>query len=71
MPDISFLVAKTSSTVLANLLLMHRVAVLAKVEDDIWFEFFVDLRNSPSNESSEESGLFPKDAVEEAIVKTC
>ena len=60
------LVAKTASTMWANLLLMRHDTVLAKVKDNVSFEFFMNLRNSPLLNESE---LFPEDAVEKAIVK--
>ena len=59
------LMAKTESTMWANLILKRHDAVLVKVKDNI-SESFTDLRNSPLSGSSE---LFHKDAVEKAIVK--
>ena len=41
--------------------------VLAKIKDDISFESFIDLRNSALTGLTD---LFPKDAVEKAIVKS-
>ena len=60
------LVAKTVSTMWANLILKRCDAILAKVKDNILFESFMDLQNSPLSGSSE---LFPKDAAEKTIVK--
>ena len=58
------LVAKTTSTLWANLILKHRDTVLAKVKNNISFESFMDFRNSPLFGSTE---LFSKDAVERAM----
>ena len=61
------LVAKTASTLWANLLLKCWDTVLIQVKDNILFESFKDLRNSPLYGSMK---LFPMDAVELAIEKS-
>ena len=61
------LVAKTASSIWANLILKRRDAVLTKVKDSISFESFMDLPDSPLSGSTE---LFPKEAVEKAIEKS-
>ena len=40
------LVAKTASTLWADVVLKCRGAVLAKVKDSMSFQFFIDLRNT-------------------------
>ena len=60
------LVAKTTPTLSASLILKCRDVVSTKVKDNI-FESFMDLRNAPLSGSSE---FFPKDAVEKAIEKS-
>ena len=47
------LVTKTASTVRANLILMHLDAILAKIKNNICFEYFMDVGNSPLSGSSE------------------
>ena len=58
------LVAKTALTLWANVMLKHRDAVLARVEDLMSFESFMDLRNA---ESSARSELFPRVAESEVV----
>ena len=50
------LVAKTASTLWANVILKHRDAVLAKVKDSMSFESYMDLRNAKISSGEE---LFP------------
>ena len=58
------LVAKTASTLWANLILKRRDTVLAKVKDSMSFESFVDLRNSEISTGEE---LFPSEVLDKAI----
>ena len=59
--------AKTASTVWANVVLKRRNAVLARVKDSISFESFMDLRNSKLSSLAE---LFPAEAVEQAVERS-
>ena len=61
------LVAKTASTLWANIVLKRREAVLAKVKDSISFESFMDLRNARLSSSTE---LFPADVLERAVERS-
>ena len=61
------LVAKTSSTLWANIVLKRQDAVLAKVKDSMSFEYFIDLRNAKVSSGSE---LFPADVLEKAVKKS-
>ena len=59
--------AKTASTLWANLVLKRRDAVLAKVKDSISFESFMDLRNARLSNSTE---LFPSNVLEKGVEKS-
>ena len=61
------LVAKTASTLWANLVLKRRDAVLAKVKDSISFESFMDLHNARLCSSTE---LFPADVLEKVVERS-
>ena len=61
------LVAKTASTLWANVVLKHWDAVLAKVKVSVSFESFMDLRNAMISSRTE---LFPADVLDKAIEKS-
>ena len=61
------LVAKTASTLWANLVLKQRDTVLAKVKDSVSFESFMDLLNVRLSSSTE---LFPAEVLEKAVGKS-
>ena len=58
------LVAKTTSTLLANVILKRCDAVLAKVKDSMSFESFMDLRNVKVSVGSE---LFSAEVLEKVV----
>ena len=60
------LVAKTASTVWANIILKRCDTVLAKVNDSISFESFMGFRNAKLSDSIE---LFPADVLGKAVEK--
>ena len=61
------LIAKTSSTLWANVVLKRRDTVLAKVKDSITFKSFMDLRNANIFSGTE---LFPADVLNKAVEKS-
>ena len=61
------LVAKTASTLWANVILKHQDALLAKVKDSMSFESCVDLRNAKIFAGSE---LFRTEVLENAVKKS-
>ena len=61
------LMAKTASTLWANLVLKRHDTVLAKVKDSISFESFMDLHNARLSNSTE---LFPADILEKAVERS-
>ena len=60
------LIAKTASTLWANIILKMKDMVVAKVKDSVSFESFVDLRNYKISTGDE---LFPTDVLNLAIEK--
>ena len=56
--------AKTTSTLLANVILKRRDAVLAKVKDSMSSESFMDLRNVKVSVGSE---LFSAEVLEKVV----
>ena len=64
MPDARFWLYKLASTLWGNLVLQRRDAVLAKLQDLISFESFVDLCNARLSE------LFPAEFLERAVEKS-
>ena len=61
------LVAKTASTLWADIILKRRDSVLAKVTGSLSFESFMNLRNSKISTGEK---LFPTDVLDKAIEKS-
>ena len=61
------LVAKTASTLWANVILKRRDAAQAKVKDSVSFESFMDLRNAKLSSGSD---LFLATVLEKAVEKS-
>ena len=60
------LVAKTASTLWANMILKLGDAILAKVKDSMSFELFIDLRNSKISTGEE---LYPTEVLNKAVTR--
>ena len=61
------LVAKTASTLWANIVLKRRDTVLAKVKDSFSFESFMDLQNAKLSSGAE---LFPANVLKKAVERS-